>query len=115
MASDRYNFTCVWLDSTADTTDENIGIQQILRQIIENLRTFNNVEICENYLRKNIKEAIILIVSGSFGRQIISQVHDLSQLTTFYVFCQDKKGNEQWAKKYHKVTEIQLLRKRNFS
>ncbi|UJR11897.1 hypothetical protein I4U23_016075 [Adineta vaga] len=103
MASDQNIFACIWLDSTADSTEENRNIQQKLRQIIENLHTFIDVEACEKYLRKNRKETIILIVSGSFGRQIIPLVHDYSQLIIFYVFCQDRKANEEWAKKYHKL------------
>ncbi len=37
MASDRNIFTCICLDNTADSTEENRDIQQKLRQIIENL------------------------------------------------------------------------------
>ncbi|UJR19413.1 hypothetical protein I4U23_022543 [Adineta vaga] len=106
MASDRDVFTCVWLDNSVDSGEENRNVQKKLRQIIENLRTFDNVEVCEKYLRKTTKESLILIVSGTFGRQILPSVYDLSQLISFYVFCQDKKGNEEWAKKYSKLSGV---------
>ncbi|CAF1524334.1 unnamed protein product [Adineta ricciae] len=104
MDDTRDEFICVWLDSSVDSTEENRNIQKKLRQIIENLRMFENADICEKYLRKTTKESLILIVSGTFGRQILPSVHNLPQLISFYVFCQDKKGNEQWAKKYSKLS-----------
>lgn len=103
MAATGNDFICVWLDGSVDATEANNKIQKKLCQIIENLRTFDNVEVCEKYLRKTTKESLILIVSGTFGRQILPSIHDLPQLISFYVFCQDKKGNEQWATKYSKV------------
>ncbi|CAF4372181.1 unnamed protein product, partial [Adineta steineri] len=96
-------FEFVWLDCTADSTEENKEIQKKLRHIIEKLRTFDSVEACEKYLRNTPKQSIILIVSGAFGRQIIPKIHDLSQIIAFYVFCQNKKPNEEWASKYNKL------------
>ncbi|CAF1155415.1 unnamed protein product [Adineta steineri] len=96
-------FEFVWLDCTADSTEENKEIQKKLRHIIEKLRTFDSVETCEKYLRNTPKESIILIVSGAFGRQIIPKIHDLPQIVAFYVFCQNKKPNEEWASKYNKL------------
>ena len=103
MTSDRDVFECIWLDDTADATEENKDIQKKLRLIIEHLRLFNKIETCETYLRNATKASIILIISGSFGRQFIPKIHDLPQLIAFYVFCQNKKSNKEWAIKYNKV------------
>ncbi|CAF3943657.1 unnamed protein product, partial [Adineta steineri] len=103
MTSDRDMFECVWLDNTANSTEENKDIQKKLRLIIKKLHMFDNVETCEKYLRNITKESVILIVSGAFGRQIIPKIHDLPQIIVFYVFCQNKKSNEEWTNKYNKL------------
>ena len=112
MASDRDIFECIWLDSSADSAEGNKDIQKKLRHIIEKLCMFDNVETCEKYLRNITKESIIMIVSGAFGRQIIPKIHDLPQIIAFYVFCQNKKSNEEWANKYNKVNISIILKKK---
>jgi hypothetical protein len=107
-ASNLESFACLWLDQTVDSTQDNLMTQQELRQVINHLRTFNNSDECEEYIRQVTQEKVVLIVSGALGRQIIPRIHDLLQLSSFYVFCQDKKANEQWANKYHKVKHLTI-------
>ncbi len=101
------SFACLWLDQNVNSTQDNRNTQKELRQVINHLRTFDNSDECEQYIRQIIKEKVVLIVSGSLGRQIVPRLHDLPQFSACYVFCQDKKANEQWANKYHKVRNIQ--------
>ncbi|UJR23956.1 hypothetical protein I4U23_026924 [Adineta vaga] len=100
--SNLESFACLWLDQNIDSTQDNRDTQTELRRIINHLRTFDDCDKCEKYIRKITREKVVLIVSGSFGQLVIPQIHDLSQLSAFYVFCQDKEVNEQWAKKYYK-------------
>ncbi|CAF3948275.1 unnamed protein product [Rotaria sp. Silwood2] len=93
-----------------NSTQDNIQTQKELRQVINHLRTFDNIDEREKYIRKITKEKVVLIVSGSLGRQIVPQLHDLSQFSACYVFCQDQKANEQWANKYHKVNGVFIER-----
>jgi hypothetical protein len=104
MMSNLETFTCLWLDQNVDSTQDNRDTLQELRQVINHLRTFQNTDDCEQYIRKISQEKVILIVSGSLGRQVVPRLHDLPQFSACYVFCQDKKANEEWANKYHKVT-----------
>jgi hypothetical protein len=98
-------FACLWLDQNVDSTQDNLDTQQELRRIINHLRTFDNSDKCEQYIRQITKERVILIVSGTLGREIVPRLHELSQCSVFYIFCRDKKRNEQWANKYHKVRQ----------
>ncbi|CAF1093622.1 unnamed protein product [Rotaria sp. Silwood1] len=100
------SFTCLWLDQNVDSTQDNRDTQQELRKIINHLRTFDNSDQCEQYIRKITQEKVILIVSGSLGRQVVPRLHDLPQFSACYVFCQDKKANEQWANKYSKINGV---------
>jgi hypothetical protein len=103
MTSNLESFICLWLDKTVNTSEDNIETQKDLRQIINDLRTFDNSDQCEQYIRQITEEKVVLIVSGAFGRQIVPRLHNLPQFSACYVFCQDKKANEEWASKYHKV------------
>ncbi len=96
----------VWLDNTADTTQENRDVQDKFRSIVNCLKTFDNCQQCENYLRHETNEnqdKIILIVSGRLGQEIIDKIHHLQQVISIFVFCMDKEKNELWANKYKKV------------
>ncbi|CAF1356516.1 unnamed protein product [Rotaria sordida] len=53
-----------------NTTKDNQQIRQEFRQIINDLRTFDNANQCEQYIRQMTQERIVLIVSGSLGQQI---------------------------------------------
>ncbi|UJR23856.1 hypothetical protein I4U23_026831 [Adineta vaga] len=104
--SNLESFACLWVDQNIHSTKDNRDTQEELRQIINHLRTFDNADECEQYIRQIKNEKVILIVSGGLGRNIIPRIHDLSQFSACYVFCQDKKANEQWANNYHKINGI---------
>ncbi|CAF2742817.1 unnamed protein product [Rotaria sp. Silwood2] len=104
--SNLESFACLWLDQNVNSTEDNIQTQKELRQVINHLRTFDNSDQCEQYIRQITKEKVVLIVSGSLGRQCVPRLHDLPQFSACYVFCQDRKANEQWANKYHKVIGV---------
>jgi hypothetical protein len=103
MASNLESFACLWLDLTVNSSEDNINTQKELRQVINHLRTFEDSNECEQHIRQITQEKVVLIVSGGLGRQIVPRLHDLPQFSACYVFCQDKKANEQWASKYPKV------------
>jgi hypothetical protein len=90
-------FSLLWLDENVNSIEENVEAQQ-------KLKTFENSQICEEYIRQITDvNSIILIVSGRFGRELIPNIHDLIQLNAVYVYCMNVKGNEEWAKNYKKV------------
>ena len=107
------SFTCLWLDQDVNSTDDNRQTQQQLRQVINHLRTFDDCDQCEQYIQQITKEKVVLIVSGSFGRQIVPRIHPLPQFSACYVFCRDKQANQEWANKYHKVTHFKSLNNKN--
>ncbi|CAF3848626.1 unnamed protein product, partial [Rotaria sp. Silwood1] len=106
MNSNFESFACLWLDQNVNLTEDNRQTQKELRHVINHLRTFDKSDECEQCIRQITKEKVILIVSGSLGRQLVPRLHDLPQFSACYVFCQDQKGNEQWANKYHKVSGV---------
>ena len=103
MVSNVESFACLWLDGHVNSSEDNIDTQQELRKLINHLRTFENSDECEQYIRQITQETVVLIVSGAFGRQIVPRLHDLPQFSACYVFCQDRKANLQWSSQYPKV------------
>ena len=97
-------FDYFWLDQDVHKTKDNQEIQRELRKIINHLQTFENLDECDQVIRAITQEKIILISSGSLGRQIVPRLHDLPQLHACYIFCTDKTANEQWTRKYAKVS-----------
>ncbi|CAF3158929.1 unnamed protein product [Rotaria sp. Silwood2] len=47
-----------------------------------------------------------MVVSGQLGREIVPSIHNLRQVISIYVYCFDKKRNEQWACKHAKVRAV---------
>ena len=108
-SSNLESFACLWLDQNVDSTQDNRDTEQELRQVINHLRLFNDTDACEQYIHEISQEKVVLIVSGMFGRQVVPRLHDLPQFSACYVFCQDKKSNEQWAKNYPKVKLMRMV------
>ncbi|CAF3485807.1 unnamed protein product [Rotaria sp. Silwood1] len=67
-------------------------------KMIDNV--FNIFIVCQ----KN--DHIILIVSGRLGQIIVPKIAQLQQIILIYVYCQDKKANEQWGKQFSKVKDV---------
>jgi len=97
-------FSLYWLDAQVNTTDDNRQTQKKLRQIINHLKTFDDQNQCHQYiLSLSPQDRLVLIISGRYGRQLVPQIHQLRQLSSIYVYCMDKKANEQWTKNFIKV------------
>ena len=94
----------VWLDASVNTSEENIQTQQHFRSIIHHVKIFDNVQDCEEYIHRTPKnDRFFLIVSGRLGEKIVSRVHHYRQILSIYVYCTNKKRNEEWAKHFPKV------------
>jgi len=101
--------TLIWLDQSVDATQENRDIQDKLRSIVNYLRTFDNCQECEDFIKHKINEKqdkIILIVSGQLGQLFVENIHHLKQIISIFVFCANKQKYELWAKNYKKVNRF---------
>jgi hypothetical protein len=68
------------------------------------LQTFDSKEDCQNYIGQQSKDhQLVFIVSGRFGREIMSSIHPCLQIISIFVFCVDKEGHTKWAKEFTKV------------
>ena len=100
-------FSIFWLDVQVNTTEDNRNAQLKLREIINHLKTFDDQNEClQRILSLSTQDRLVLIVSGRCGRQLVPQIHHLRQVSSIYVYCMDKKTNEQWAKDFIKIKSV---------
>ena len=100
-------YSLVWLDASVNSSQENIAAQKQLRASINHLLTFENEQQCLQYVHSLPQDdRTVLIVSGRLGRIVTPQIAPFRQITSIYVYCMDKKANEQWASKFPKVSSI---------
>ncbi len=89
-------YCLIWLDASVNGSQENIQAQQQLRSSINYLLTFQDDQQYLQYIDSVPKDdRIVLIVSGRLGRIIVPQIVQLRQIISIYVYCMDKKANEQ--------------------
>jgi plasmid stabilization system protein ParE len=94
----------VWLNSEINSSEEKRKAQKQLRTIVKHLKTFEDRNKCEQYIRSiSSQDRLVLIVNSQQGREIVPHIHGLRQVTSIYVHGKDKKGNEQWTNHFTKV------------
>jgi plasmid stabilization system protein ParE len=97
-------FSLIWLDTNVNVK-ETRNTEQKLRSIINHLKKFQDVKQCQQYIeQRSQKDRLLLIVSGQMGQEMVPSIHQLRQVISIYVYCMDKKGNEEWASKFSKVS-----------
>ncbi len=103
-------FALLWLDAEVNSSEENRHAQRQLRSIINYLKTFEDANLCRQYIQfVSSCDRLVLIVSGRLGQEIVPQIHHIRQLSSIYVYCMDKPRYEQWAKDFSKVLRILFL------
>ena len=84
---------------------DGISLESIshLREIVNSVQTFDNVDECIKTLADVGEEKVFLIVSEELGEEITPLLHRLPQIKYIYVFCPKNQECQKWAKQYHKV------------
>jgi hypothetical protein len=99
-------FCLIWLNTNVNV-EKTRDTEQKLRSIINHLKIFEDIEQCQQYIeQKSLKEPLILIVSGRLGRKLVPLIHQLREVISIYIYCKDKKSNEQWSSKFSKVDSL---------
>ncbi|CAF1427681.1 unnamed protein product [Adineta steineri] len=99
-------FSLIWLDANVNVKDTR-DTEVKLRSIINYIKKFQNVKQCQQYIEQTSQEdRLVIIVSGRLGQEIVPFIHQLRQVISIYIYCVDKKSNEQWAHKFAKVKSV---------
>jgi hypothetical protein len=98
-------FALLWLDAAVNINEENRKAQQQLRSTINHVITFEDPNLCQEYIQSVcLEDRLVLIVSGQLGEEVVPRIHQVQQLSSIYVYCMNKERNEKWAKNFPKVS-----------
>jgi hypothetical protein len=107
LANKRKRLDILLLICLEQDFHNNDQIKSAIKRLEEtepNTLSFNDCNKCEQWLMKyNDDKKIVLIISNTFGKQIVPHIHRLSSIKVIYVYCVDRKNNNQWTEKYSKV------------
>lgn len=113
--SNNDNLTIVWLDTEIHQQSLNIDIQIKLRNLINSLRIFDEINAFEYYIQQinriNNQEKLFLIISTKLALTIIPIVYHRCLIKYIYIYGNgkiDKKTKEELLKKYSKVVFVFL-------
>ncbi len=74
------------------------------KHIVANILPVKTYLKCKQWLETMARDdAIVLIVSEGFGKEIVSLVHYYVQIGAIYVYCEDRKIDNRWTQNYSKV------------
>lgn len=94
----RMNIRLIWLD-----TNINKNHADYLRNIINDVCIFTDVDQCIDFLTDISREQVFLIISGALCQNIVPLIHNVIQLHTIFLLCQNQTKYEEWAKEWPKV------------
>ncbi len=101
------NFHLVWVDRSIDERNDDCrnSITK-LRQVVNTVNTFVDVDECVNFINGIKQKRAFVISSGALGKTTVPMVHDKPQVTNIYIFCGNKGHHEKWAKEWPKVAGV---------
>ena len=111
-------FSLVWLDTEVYRRPSNIDMEIKLKNLIDYVRLFDRVDLCERYIKQigkynnNLqipKESLLVVISTTLGPTLIPYIHDLSQVKSIYVYGKAKslaKDHQRRLMKFTKVSEF---------
>jgi Tfp pilus assembly protein PilF len=101
------NVLLIWLDNNIDdnSNDCRNTITQ-LRCAVNTINTFTDGEACIQFLEDMQNDKVCMIISGALGQHIVPRVHNMSQVDSIFIFCNNKKYHEQWAKEWPKIKGV---------
>jgi hypothetical protein len=84
------NVFLIWLDDNIDENNEACQHTIIqLRRVINAVNTFTDVDRCIDFLTDHSDEKAFMIISGSLCRDIVPVIHEIGQLHSIFIFCEN--------------------------
>ncbi|CAF1430855.1 unnamed protein product [Adineta steineri] len=101
------NVLVIWLDSNIDETNNDCqNTITKLRRAVNDINTYTNGDQCHEFIQTIVDKRICMIVSGSLEQHIVPRVHNMSQIDSIFIFCNNRKHHEQWTKDWPKIKGV---------
>ncbi|CAF0848007.1 unnamed protein product [Adineta steineri] len=97
----------IWLDSNIDENDEDCQYTITkLRHVIDIMYPFTDGEQCIEFIDSLTDEKVCMVISGSLGKRILPEIHDMPQVDTIFIFCEDEERHRSWTSKWQKIQGV---------
>ncbi|CAF1138424.1 unnamed protein product [Adineta steineri] len=97
----------IWLDNNIDETNDDCqNTITKLRRAVNDIKIYTNGNQCLEFIRTIVDNKVCMIISGSLGQQIVPRVHNMSQIESIFIFCDDHKHHEQWVNDWSKIKGV---------
>jgi hypothetical protein len=101
------NVLLVWLDNNID--EKNSDCQNTLtqlRRVINTVDTFTDRDQCIDFLTDIDTVKVFMIISAEISQNILPLIHNITQLDSVFIFCDNRKRHEKWAKEWPKIKGV---------
>ena len=101
------NVLLIWLDANID--EGNAGCRNTitqLRRIVPDVNKYTDADRCIEFLLSIENEKACMIISGSLSEYMVPLVHEISQLDSVFILCNNTKFHEQWTKEWPKIKGV---------
>ncbi|CAF0997694.1 unnamed protein product [Adineta steineri] len=97
----------IWLDNdiNENSADYSDTIKQ-LKGVINNVNMFTDGNQCVEFIQASTNNKICMVISGSLGQCIVPCVHDMSQVDTIFIFCNNQEWHKQWTEEWPKIKGV---------
>ncbi|CAF1249325.1 unnamed protein product [Adineta ricciae] len=99
----------IWLDTHIHSSNPDYqNAITHLQYIVNDIYTFTDNAECIDFILTLTDTDVCLITSGSVGQCLVPCVHDVSNIDSIFIFCDDQNRHEQWAKNWCKVKSVSI-------
>lgn len=74
--------------------------------MVNTINTFTDAEQCIQFLENTSREQICMLISGLRAEQIVPRVHNLVQMDSIFILCNNRKYHERWTKDWSKIRGV---------
>ncbi|CAF0876685.1 unnamed protein product [Adineta steineri] len=101
------NVLLIWLDSNIDETNDDCqNTITKLRSVVNDINTYTNCDQCLKFIQTVINKKVCMVISVSLGQHIVPRVHNMPQVDSIFIFCDNKNYHEQWVKDWRKIKGV---------
>jgi tetratricopeptide (TPR) repeat protein len=101
------NFLLIWLDTNSDElNNDSYCNTRTLRHIVNTVHPFTEVNACIKFISGIKEEKVFMVISGALSQTTMLMIHDIPQVNSIYIFCEDNSEHGLWVYKWSKIKGI---------
>ena len=101
------SYLLIWADSSFDEKRQDYqNTLKQLRSVVNEVHTLTTPAQCITFLNKMDTQRALVVSSGTLGRELVPEIHDIRRVDPIYIFCANKQRHEEWAKHWSKIKGV---------